>query len=168
MFGVEPAEYTHVKAWNEAEQARERVRLWYVATTRARDLLVLPRHSALPSDKCWARLVDLGTENLPALDPATGPEVSAPAAPAENAQTRVAFAEEARRIAEATPSIQWHRPSLHENDEAPSEPIPVFSDPEALLPLRIARQDIRAEPDALACVASTVAYAWFAVRRRGA
>ena len=113
-------------------KARERIQLWYVATTRARDLLVLPRHSASPSDKCWARLVDLGTVNLPKLDPTTlGPEVSSKAAPAENTQTRVAFAEEARRIAEATPNIRWHRPSLHENDEAPSEPIPVFSDPES-------------------------------------
>ena len=57
-----------------------------------------------------------------------GPEVSVPAAPAENTQTRAAFLEEARRIAEATPSIRWHRPSRHEGDEA--EPIPVFSDPE--------------------------------------
>ena len=132
VFGAEPGDYANVKVWNEAEQARERVRLWYVATTRARDLLVLPRHSAPLSDKCWARLVDLGTAKLPALDPVTlGPEVSAPVAPVENAQTRVVFAEEARRIAEATPSIRWQRPSLHENDEAPSEPIPVFSDPES-------------------------------------
>ena len=45
IFRVEPVDYANVRAWNETELTRERVRLWYVAATRARDLLVLPRHS---------------------------------------------------------------------------------------------------------------------------
>ena len=45
IFGIEAADYADIKAWNVEELARERVRLWYVAATRARDLLVLPRHS---------------------------------------------------------------------------------------------------------------------------
>ena len=36
IFGTEPADYADIKAWNVEELARERVRLWYVATTRAR------------------------------------------------------------------------------------------------------------------------------------
>src|ERR1019366_6953989 len=69
VLDVEPPAYEALKALNEQEQARERVRLWYVATTRARDLLVLPRHSANLPDKSWARTVDLGLPSLPALDP---------------------------------------------------------------------------------------------------
>jgi hypothetical protein len=46
VLGTEPSGHDVIKARNEHEQARERVRLWYVAATRARDLLVLPRHSA--------------------------------------------------------------------------------------------------------------------------
>ena len=46
IFGIEPADYADIKAWNVEELARERVRLWYVAATRARDLLILPRHSS--------------------------------------------------------------------------------------------------------------------------
>src|SRR5271167_2720833 len=58
ILDIEPAGYDAIKAWSEAEHARERVRLWYVAATRARDLLVLPRHAAKLSDKSWARVVE--------------------------------------------------------------------------------------------------------------
>ena len=130
VLDIEPAGYAAIKSWNETELARERVRLWYVAATRARDLLVLPRHTAKLSDKSWARIVDLDIAALPAINPADlGAEIAPPAALAENTQTRVLFADEAKRISEAAITIQWHRPSLHEADVPPSEPIPVFSDP---------------------------------------
>ena len=35
IFGIEPADYADIKAWNVEEFARERVRLWYVAVTTA-------------------------------------------------------------------------------------------------------------------------------------
>ena len=66
VLGVEPTAYAALRSWSEQELARERVRLWYVATTRARDLLVLPRHSAKLPDNCWARIVDFGLESLDA------------------------------------------------------------------------------------------------------
>ena len=78
VLGIEPAGYDAIKSWNETELARERVRLWYVAATRARDLLVLPRHTAKLSDKSWARIVDLDIAALPAIDPADlGAEIDA-------------------------------------------------------------------------------------------
>jgi exodeoxyribonuclease-5 len=64
VLGVEPAGYTALKQANDAEDGRERVRLWYVATTRARDLLILPRHSVELSDKSWAKIVDLQMDKL--------------------------------------------------------------------------------------------------------
>lgn len=42
ILDIETSGYAAMKSWNELEHARERVRLWYVAATRARDLLVLP------------------------------------------------------------------------------------------------------------------------------
>jgi exodeoxyribonuclease-5 len=133
VLNVEPAGYSGIKSWNETEHARERVRLWYVAATRARDLLVLPRHSATLSDKSWARIVALDIAALPPIDPANlGAEMALPAPSGENTQTRAQFGEEAKRISEAAITIHWHRPSLHEADAPPSEPVPVFSDPESV------------------------------------
>nr|WP_230426132.1 hypothetical protein [Ralstonia syzygii] len=50
------------------ELDRERIRLWYVAATRARELLVLPRLGTLPSKSAWIGLVDLSLAELPGLD----------------------------------------------------------------------------------------------------
>jgi len=133
VLNIEPTGYAAIKSWNEAEHARERVRLWYVAATRARDLLVLPRHAAELSDKSWARIVDLGIASLPAINPAElGSETSPPALPAENTQTIAMFADEAKRISDAVITIRWHRPSLHEDEAPQSAPVPVFLDPESV------------------------------------
>jgi exodeoxyribonuclease-5 len=133
VLDIETAGYAAIKSWNETELVRERVRLWYVAATRARDLLVLPRHSAKLSKKSWARIVDLGLAALPAINPADlGAEMSPTAAPADNTQTRALFTDEAKKISNAAITIQWHRPSLHEADVSASEPVPVFSEPESV------------------------------------
>jgi len=61
IFEIEPGDYADIKAWNAEELARERVRLWYVATTRARDLLVLPRNS---KQGTYANIVDFDLSSL--------------------------------------------------------------------------------------------------------
>jgi exodeoxyribonuclease-5 len=133
ILGIEPPGYAAIRSRNDTELAHERIRLWYVAATRARDLLVLPRHSAKLSDNSWARLVDLGLAQLPAIDPAgLGPEIKPPSALAENTQSSSQFAQEAKRISEAVIPIRWHRPSLHEADAPQPEPAPVFSEPESI------------------------------------
>ena len=43
VFGVAPTGHEMAHNEEKAELGRERVRLWYVASTRARELLVLPR-----------------------------------------------------------------------------------------------------------------------------
>lgn len=143
VLDIDPPGYDVIKSWNETELERERVRLWYVAATRSRDLLVLPRHAAALPDRSWARIVDLGLAVLPTIDPAgLGGEMPAPAAPAENPQTHAAFADEAKRISTTVTTIKWHRPSLHEADAPPNEPTFVFSDPgsieAAIIPSEIA------------------------------
>jgi ATP-dependent exoDNAse (exonuclease V) beta subunit len=132
VLGIEPAGYAQLKSWNELELARERVRLWYVAATRACDLLVLSRHSAQLSDKSWARLVDLGLPDLTAIEPNDlGTEKAALSAPEENKQSAELFREQASRISEAYHTIIWNRPSRHDV-EAPRQikGERIFSDPE--------------------------------------
>jgi ATP-dependent exoDNAse (exonuclease V) beta subunit len=56
VFGVKPAGYDEARDAEKAELDRERIRLWYVAATRARELLVLPRLDAAPSKSAWISL----------------------------------------------------------------------------------------------------------------
>jgi ATP-dependent exoDNAse (exonuclease V) beta subunit len=131
VLGIDPAGHEKIKEWNRVEHERERVRLWYVAATRARDFLVLPRHgSALPA-KCWAQIVDLGLSDVDALDPAHfGGERSARADSRENGQTRDIFAREAEGIAAGMRKVAWRMPSRHEanaDGDLRTEPSPVFA-----------------------------------------
>ena len=115
VFGVEPADYADIKAWNVAELARDRVRLWYVAATRARDLLILPRHSCVLKGGAYANIVDFDLASLAAIDPeALGNPMPTPTAPPENQQTRDRFAEEASDIARSHGKIEWRQPSRSE------------------------------------------------------
>ena len=128
VLGVEPAGYPELRRHNDEEDGRERVRLWYVATTRARDMLILPHHTADLPDGCWANIVDLKLDRLVVLDPASlgKPKIPAPDRTG-NAQTRAIFAAEAARIAQATQKLDWLRPSRIEIEaEVPSTPIPLF------------------------------------------
>ena len=112
VLGVEPTGYEAARDDEGTELDRERVRLWYVATTRAHELLVLPRLDATPRGTAWILLVDLALAGLPAIDlEHHAPEVSAGDAAAENEQTREAFAAEAAAIAERQHSIVWRAPS---------------------------------------------------------
>ncbi|MFK4511804.1 UvrD-helicase domain-containing protein [Bradyrhizobium daqingense] len=132
VLGIEPAGYAQLKSWNELELARERVRLWYVAATRARDLLVLPRHSARLSDKSWARIVDLDLPAVLAIEPTDlGTERGTLSAPDENKQSAELFREQAGKISEACHTIIWKRPSRHEGDSAQQvQDKRIFSDPD--------------------------------------
>ncbi|MBY4949513.1 UvrD-helicase domain-containing protein [Cupriavidus respiraculi] len=114
VFGVRPAGYDAIRSAEGAELERERVRLWYVAATRARELLVLPR-PAVTSDKSWASLVDMALQELPTValeeDP---PPMSSQTGACPNQQTRETFAAEARLIAESHRGIRWLAPSRDE------------------------------------------------------
>ena len=128
ILGKEPLGHAAIKSWNEQELARERVRLWYVAVTRARDLLVLPRHSAKLPDQCWSRIVDLGLEDLEGIDPTRlGERSLSKAAVQENVQTREIFAGEAALLAKNRNNIVWHLPSRDELDAGVQfDSVPLF------------------------------------------
>ena len=77
IFEYPSRDYEKVREEEEEELQRERIRLWYVALTRARDLLLLPRQNErMPND--WLSLVDIDIESLPLLD--TGRFERAPSA----------------------------------------------------------------------------------------
>ena len=117
LLGITPPAYNALQMLNDEEQARERVRLWYVATTRARDLLLLPRHSATLPERAWGRIVDLDLESLPSfgLDQLPLRELGSPET-ADNKQSNEIFAIEAGRIAAVKRELTWVRPSRAEMD----------------------------------------------------
>lgn len=116
VLGVPPEGYDAARDAEKDELDRERIRLWYVAATRARELLVLPRLDATPSKSAWIGLVDLSLAALPGLDVSHLPDgFTATAAGAANAQTRASFAAEAETIAAGQTRLTWLAPSRDEN-----------------------------------------------------
>jgi ATP-dependent exoDNAse (exonuclease V) beta subunit len=121
VFGVEPTGYQAARDAERAELERERIRLWYVVATRARELLVLPRLDVPAKGSAWISLLDLSLPELPALDLGHEPlEVGPGVAGEENAQTREVFAAEATMIAARQRRIIWLAPSRDEHATAPA------------------------------------------------
>jgi exodeoxyribonuclease-5 len=109
------------------ELERERQRLGYVAATRARELLVLPRLDVGPGKGSWGQLVDLRLAEIASIDVSHLPTgFDSAAADRANGQTREVFAAEAARIVAATRKLSWLAPSRDENPAgrlaAPPEP----------------------------------------------
>ncbi|MCP8891499.1 UvrD-helicase domain-containing protein [Sphingomonas faeni] len=120
VLGMPPSGYEAVRVAEAAELERERVRLWYVAATRARELLILPRLDVAPPNRSWIGLVKL-LDGLPAFDASQYPDDPQIAAiGAGNAQTREVFADEAAGIVERQVHLKWVAPS---RDEAPAGPV---------------------------------------------
>ena len=123
VFGVQPTGYEAARAGERIELDRERVRLWYVAATRARELLVLPRLDVDAAASAWLSVVDLDLRGLPALELDHVPSEAGAGEPKPaNDQTREAFAAEAAAIAERARSIVWRTPSRDEGAVHPAEP----------------------------------------------
>lgn len=117
VFGVKPVGYDEVRDAEKAELDRERIRLWYVAATRARELLVLPRADAAPSRSAWISLLDLSLQDLPALDLSQLPSEVGVTHPGEpNEQSRERFAAEAAAIVERQRRLLWLAPSRDEGN----------------------------------------------------
>jgi exodeoxyribonuclease-5 len=116
VLGVVPEGHEAARQAEKEELDRERIRLWYVAATRARELLVLPRLDTTPSKSAWIGLVDLSLADLPGLDVSHLPAgLAATVAGAANAQTHASFAAEAETIAAGQTRLTWLAPSRDEN-----------------------------------------------------
>jgi len=120
VLGVAPRGYEDARQAEKDELDRERIRLWYVAATRARELLVLPRLDVVPQKGAWIRLVDLLLPDLPVFDATALPANAVEAAAGEtNGQTREAFAQEAVGIVERQMHLTWLAPSRDEDAAGP-------------------------------------------------
>jgi ATP-dependent exoDNAse (exonuclease V) beta subunit len=120
VFGVKPVGYEAARDAEKAELDRERIRLWYVAATRARELLVLPRLDAAQSKSAWISLLDLSLAELPALDLShLPPELDLAAGGEANDQTRDDFAAEAASIVARQRRLIWLAPSRDESADGP-------------------------------------------------
>ena len=115
IFKVSPEGYEEARQVERKETERERIRLWYVTTTRARELLVLPRLDTQPANSAWVAMVDLALDQLPSFEiSATSTESMAMLGLTENTQTRESFIDEAKTIAKAQTQLTWRAPSRDE------------------------------------------------------
>lgn len=120
VFGVPPTGYKEARDAEKAELDRERIRIWYVATTRARELLILPRFDVNAKPSTWISLIDPPLSGLPPLSREDLPlEVDDAAPHEENRQTREIFAAEAAAIMDRKRKIVWLTPSRDESATAP-------------------------------------------------
>lgn len=116
--GIEPPTLAAAREEEEFREARQRERLWYVATTRARDLLVIPDLPGAPA-RSWSRVMDLGQKQLSEFRSDLLPvPVPSSSHPGSNDQTETVFAAEAERLADASPPIMWDRPSERDADRS--------------------------------------------------
>ncbi|HEV7417730.1 MAG TPA: UvrD-helicase domain-containing protein [Tianweitania sediminis] len=116
LGGVAPPELAAARAAESLEDANQRERIWYVACTRARDVLILP-HIPQAGKDSWFSSINLRQHELPELDLSsfarqeTTRPVSRP-----NEQAFAIFAAEQRSVKESAPPMRWHRPSEHDSD----------------------------------------------------
>ena len=122
VFKFPSLDYEAISNEESEESRRERVRLWYVALTRARDLLLLPKQSErLPND--WLSLIDIDLEALPVFD-STRFSGSPPPVTSDgnNTQDAATWQREAATIAASQRRITWRQPSRHEGSPESSKP----------------------------------------------
>ncbi len=132
VLGVKPAGYEVAKDAENNELTRERVRLWYVAATRACELLILPRLNVTAGSKEWISILNLDLPSLPVLDlNQFAPGVGVAPASATNGQTREIFATEAAEIVARQETIVWLAPSRNESTK---EPVLELEQPAIILP----------------------------------
>jgi ATP-dependent exoDNAse (exonuclease V) beta subunit len=119
VLGFPSLDYDAVSQDEALAVQRERIRLWYVALTRARDLLLLPKQSErIPDD--WLSVANLDIDSLPLFDGNRFTGVAIPfVASAANKQDIAIWKQEAEQIAAAERHIAWLQPSRQEKNLIP-------------------------------------------------
>lgn len=116
LGGVAPQELAAARAEESLEDANQRERIWYVACTRARDLLILP-HIPQASKDSWFSSIDLRQQHIPEMDLSSFARRETPRpASSSNVQSSDIFAAEQRSVEESAPPVLWRRPSEHDAD----------------------------------------------------
>ena len=131
VFDYPSPEHEAVLQEEEQEVRKERVRLWYVALTRARDLLLLPKQEQRKAGD-WFSLLDIDVDALPLFDAAQlrgSPPKGTTESP--NGQDFAQWKREAAAITANQWLIDWRQPSRHEGPlevPEPSEEVSVGED----------------------------------------
>jgi ATP-dependent exoDNAse (exonuclease V) beta subunit len=116
LGGVAPPDLAAARAEESEEDADQRERIWYVACTRARDLLILPSIPQAAKDS-WFSSVNLRQNEISETDLSAFPEATLrPTHGSKNVQSADIFAAEQRRIDENATPIVWRSPSDHDPD----------------------------------------------------
>ena len=116
LGGVAPPELAAARAVESLEDAHQRERIWYVACTRARDILIVP-HIPQASKDSWFSSIDLRQYDIPELDLSSfARRETQPPASRPNEQSSDVFAAEQRSVEESAPPVVWRRPSEHDAD----------------------------------------------------
>jgi CRISPR-associated exonuclease Cas4 len=116
---IVPPSLAEAMASEAAEASQERLRLLYVACTRAMDLLVLPE-LAWADDATWARAIDFRLREIPELDISRfAKQAVERVSEAPNGQTLAVFAAEQADVEHAFRRLQWIRPSDGDPDIVP-------------------------------------------------
>lgn len=114
--GVAPPDLAAARMEESREDANQRERIWYVACTRARDLLILP-YIPQAAKTSWFSSIDLRQEHIPELDLSTFATSDMRQATAQNnEQSADAFESEKRKVTEVASPLVWRRPSDHDQD----------------------------------------------------
>ncbi|EGP10356.1 exodeoxyribonuclease V beta chain [Bradyrhizobiaceae bacterium SG-6C] len=126
--GVASPDLAVARAEESREDANQRERIWYVACTRARDLLILP-HIPQASKSTWFSSIDLLQREIPefGLPNPSAPDVRQAGA-LSNEQSADVFALEQQKVEDSAPPIVWRRPSDHDQDrlDDPLDTVVVF------------------------------------------
>jgi len=114
---VAPPELDTALKQEERNMERERQRVWYVASTRAREMLIIPSVPPPKYHKPWFQVIDNAYRGLAELN-VTSQEKASPRKPTEpaNLQTAEQFAAEHDKILQATQTIRWVNPSKEDPD----------------------------------------------------
>jgi ATP-dependent exoDNAse (exonuclease V) beta subunit (contains helicase and exonuclease domains) len=123
FMGLVPEGYEEARAKAERENVFERMRIWYVAATRARDLLILPRYSQDWKD-AWCMMLDMRYDIQSPLNLSSLPEPQVSSIEVEaNLVDAEGFRREAAQVKAAMPKIVWTSPSRHEWSPALSDEV---------------------------------------------
>jgi ATP-dependent exoDNAse (exonuclease V) beta subunit len=116
LGGVAPPDLAAARAEESQEDANQRERIWYVACTRARDLLILPYVPQASKDS-WFSSIDLRQQDVSELDISTFAATDVRSAIAQrNGQSTDVFESERRKVEESSPPVVWRRPSDKDQD----------------------------------------------------
>jgi exodeoxyribonuclease-5 len=115
FFGSQPTGYSELKQISDDESHNERVRLLYVATTRARDLLVVPVHEKV-TERQWATVTDLKLQDIQTMDLETfSSKMRIQRDVTLNNQDEKTFSEQTNSILSAKKLVVNKTPSRHES-----------------------------------------------------